>query len=101
MFDLQTGESPGNTEMLQTYRCRFENDHWYVGVSPEEWAAHTKSTAAVAMDHGISSGNDGCDHSVVVADVDVDMAASDESLAKRVRTEPTPTRILAHHPTVI
>ena len=31
-FDLRTGESPGNVEVLKTYPCRFEHGHWYVAV---------------------------------------------------------------------
>jgi len=31
-FDLKTGESPGNAEVLRTYKCRFEHGHWYVAV---------------------------------------------------------------------
>jgi len=36
MFDLLTGESMGNAEVLQTYKCRFEHEHWYVGITPAE-----------------------------------------------------------------
>lgn len=31
-FDLRTGESPGNIEVLKTFPCRFELGHWYVAV---------------------------------------------------------------------
>jgi len=33
-FDLCTGESPGNAEILQKFPCRFEHARWYVGVGP-------------------------------------------------------------------
>jgi len=35
-FDLQTGESPGNMEVLRTYPIRYENGCWYVRVPAAE-----------------------------------------------------------------
>jgi len=31
-FNLQSGLSPGNTEVLRTYQCRFMHGFWYVGL---------------------------------------------------------------------
>lgn len=33
-FNLQSGLSPGNTEVLKTYQCRFMFGFWYVGLDP-------------------------------------------------------------------
>lgn len=52
-FDLRSGESPGNSELLRVYPCRFENGHWYVGVAASEamptleMLARTEGTAAM------------------------------------------------------
>eukprot|EP00913_Durusdinium_trenchii_P033544 g31402.t1 len=35
-FDLQTGESPGNCEILQTFPCRFQDGCFYVRVPTAE-----------------------------------------------------------------
>ncbi|CAE8640152.1 unnamed protein product [Polarella glacialis] len=82
-FDIQSGQSPGNSEELRVYPCRFEHGHWYVGVSGRE------SEAAQA--------------------VDVEMPAAEEPEQKRQRIgseviAATPAqgrpRILVHHATI-
>jgi len=115
MFDLRTGESPGNSEVLRIYPCRFVHDHWYVGIGAEEWAAHTRHSVARDMcpDTSLQSGDvdilktatHGASNMDVgdlignEAEMDVDMVSM-ESLTKRVRTEPTPLRVLTHQSTI-
>jgi len=50
IFDLRSGQSPGNSEVLRVYTCRFENGYWYVGVDMSEAGLDVPpdSTAAVA-----------------------------------------------------
>eukprot|EP00929_Paragymnodinium_shiwhaense_P078915 TRINITY_DN40958_c0_g1_i1.p1 TRINITY_DN40958_c0_g1~~TRINITY_DN40958_c0_g1_i1.p1 ORF type:complete len:401 (+),score=88.68 TRINITY_DN40958_c0_g1_i1:72-1274(+) len=33
-FQLGSGLSPGNSEVLRQFPCRFEHGHWYVGIEP-------------------------------------------------------------------
>jgi len=35
-FNLQTGQSQGNKEVLKTYPCQFKHGFWYVGVDNQE-----------------------------------------------------------------
>lgn len=53
VFDLRSGASHGNAEVLRTFPCRFEHGHWYVGLDPgdsfrEQLAPGTPNATAVS-----------------------------------------------------
>jgi len=52
-FDLRSGQSPGNSEVLRAYPCRFERGYWYVGIDESEagqYAAQASTVAAASDD---------------------------------------------------
>lgn len=52
IFDLRTGESPGNAEKLRTYPARYEQGHWYVGIELEPETLSRESTEEMDVDVG-------------------------------------------------
>jgi len=123
MFDLRTGESPGNTETLRRFPCRFERGHWYVGLpAPPTLHPPTPALSAGLATGlaGIPTGCRGCPTQEVVQSVaspqnalmahpGVNPVGADEVGGGDVEMEDTsgvvftPTkrqRVLAHHMTV-
>lgn len=84
-FDLRTGESPGNTEILPTFPCRFERGHWYVGVGPDAQPTEIADDAIiddVALGEvcGGAPCSDACSG-------DVDMETSEMPVPKRPKSD--------------
>lgn len=93
VFDLRTGDSPGNQERLRTYPRRFEHGHWYVAVGP------------TPMQEAPVEASLGGVHSEQIVHEPEDLSMDVDPPQKRPRLEeqptaPTPCRSLAAHMTV-